>query len=82
MDLLKQLESKMQALVQQRNQLKEELESLKAAGAAAAAMGDQELQSLRARLEEAVAEKTALEKDREAVKEQVASILRALEALG
>jgi regulator of replication initiation timing len=78
MDLLKQLESKMQALVQQRNQLKDELDSLKAAGAA----GDQELQSLRARLEEAVAEKTALEKDREAVKEQVASILRALEALG
>ena len=78
MDLLKQLESKMQALVQQRNQLKDELDSLKAAGAA----GDQELQSLRARLEEAVAEKVALEKDREAVKEQVASILRALEALG
>jgi chromosome segregation ATPase len=78
MDLLKQLESKMQALVLQRNQLKEELDALKAAGAA----GDQELQSLRARLEEAVAEKTALEKDREAVKEQVASILRALEALG
>jgi len=78
MDLLKQLESKMQALVQQRNQLKDELDTLKAAGAA----GDQELQSLRARLEEAVAEKTALEKDREAVKVQVASILRALEDLG
>lgn len=78
MDLLKQLESKMQALVQQRNQLKEELDALKAAGAA----GDQELQSLRARLEEALAEKTALEKDREAVKAQVASILQALEALG
>ena len=75
MDLLKQLESKMQALVQQRNHLKEELDALKAAG-------DQELQSLRAQLEEAVAEKTALEKDREAVKEQVAAILRALEALG
>jgi len=78
MDLLKQLESKMQALVQQRNHLKEELDALKAAGAA----GDQELQTLRARLEEAGAEKTALEKDREAVKEQVAAILRALEALG
>lgn len=78
MDLLKQLESKMQALVQQRNQLKEELDALKAAGAA----GDQELQSLRARLEEALAQKTALEKDREAVKAQVASILQALEALG
>lgn len=78
MDLLKQLESKMQALVQQRNQLKEELDALKAAGAA----GDQAVQSLRARLEEAQAEKATLEKEREAVKEQVASILRALEALG
>jgi DNA repair exonuclease SbcCD ATPase subunit len=78
MDLLKQLESKMQALVQQRNQLREELEALKAAGA----VGDRELQSLRARLEEAVAEKVSLEQEREVVKEQVASILRALEALG
>lgn len=78
MDLLKQLEAKMQALVLQRNQLKEELDALKASGAA----GDQELQSLRVRLEDALAEKQALEKDREGVKEQVASILRALEALG
>ncbi len=78
MDLLKQLESKMQALVQQRNQLKDELDTVKAAGTA----GNLELQSLRARLEEVVAEKTSLERDREAVKEQVASILRALEALG
>ena len=78
MDLLKQLESKMQALVQQRNQLKEELDALKAIGAT----GDQEIQSHKVRLEEAMAEKTLLEKDREAVKEQVASILRALEALG
>jgi len=75
MDLLKQLESKMQALVQQRNQLKEELDALKAAG-------NQELHSLRSRLDEALAEKAALEKDREAVKDQVAAILRALEALG
>ena len=78
MDLLKQLESKMQTLVQQRNQMKEELDALKATGAA----GGQELQSIRAGLEEALAAKTALEKDREAVKEQVAAILRALEALG
>ena len=78
MDLLKQLESKMQALVQQRNRLKEELDALKAAGAA----GTLEIQSLRVQLDEAVAAKVALERDREAVKEQVASILRALEALG
>jgi septal ring factor EnvC (AmiA/AmiB activator) len=78
MDLLKQLESKMQSLVQQRNQLKEELDALKSAGSA----GEQELQSLRTRLEDALAEKVALEKDREAVKAQVAAILQALEALG
>jgi septal ring factor EnvC (AmiA/AmiB activator) len=78
MDLLKQLESKMQALVQQRNQLKEELDALKAAGSA----GDRELQALRTKLDEALADKAALENDREAVKEQVAAILRALEALG
>ena len=75
MDLLKQLESKMQALVQQRNQLKEELEALRAAGAAGA-------QALQASLAAALAEKAALEQDREAVKEQVAAILRAMEALG
>jgi FtsZ-binding cell division protein ZapB len=68
----------MQALVQQRNQLKEELEALKATGAA----GAQEAQSLQASLAAALAEKTALEQDREAVKEQVAAILRAMEALG
>lgn len=78
MDLLKQLESKMQALVQQRNQLRDELEALKVTGTA----GGREIQSLRARLEEVLAEKTSLEREREAVKEQVASILRALEALG
>ena len=75
MDLLKQLESRVQALVHQRNQLKDELDALKATG-------DQELQSLRARLEEAQAERTALQKEREDVKEQVAAILRSLEALG
>lgn len=78
MDLLKQLESKMQALVQQRNQLKEELDALKSLGAA----GHKEVQSLRARLEESQAARAALEKDREAIREQVAAILRALEALG
>ncbi|HLP31235.1 MAG: hypothetical protein H6P99_2993 [Holophagaceae bacterium] len=78
MDLLKQLETKMQALVQQRNQLKEELDALKAAGSE----GDRELQALKAKLDQALADKASLENDREAVKEQVAAILRALEALG
>ncbi|MEI6591672.1 MAG: hypothetical protein WCL47_00430 [Holophagaceae bacterium] len=78
MDLLKQLEAKMQTLLLQRNQLKEELDALKAVGSAE----DQERQSLRARLEEAQAANIALEKDREATREQVAAILRALEALG
>jgi chromosome segregation ATPase len=78
MDLLKQLETKMQALVQQRNQLKEELVALKAAGSE----GDRELQTLKTKLEQALADKASLENDREAVKEQVAAILRALEALG
>jgi chromosome segregation ATPase len=78
MDLLKQLETKMQALVQQRNQLKEELDALKAAGSE----GDRELQTLKTKLEQALADKASLENDREAVKEQVAAILRALEALG
>jgi chromosome segregation ATPase len=78
MDLLKQLESKMQALVQQRNQLKDELDALKAAGAA----GNQELHSLRGQLDTALAEKATLEQDRAAVTEQVGAILRALEALG
>jgi FtsZ-binding cell division protein ZapB len=78
MDLLKQLESKMQALVQQRNQLRDELEALKAADA----VGNREIQALRAKLDEATTEKTVLEREREAVKEQVTSILRAMEALG
>jgi chromosome segregation ATPase len=78
MDLLKQLESKMQVLVQQRNQLKEELDALKAAGAADA----REVRTLHTQLEEAQAARTALEQEREAVREQVAAILRALEALG
>lgn len=75
MDVLKQLESRIQSLVHQRNQMKEELDALKA-------VGDQELTSLRSRLEAALAEKTALEQEREAVKDQVAAILRSLEALG
>ena len=75
MDLLRQLESKVQALVQQRNQLREDLDAL-------TANGDQELQGLRARLEEAQAAQAALQQEREAVKEQVAAILRSLEALG
>jgi chromosome segregation ATPase len=78
MDLLKQLEAKLQTLVQQRNQLKEELDALKAAGSA----GAQELQALKAQLAEAQAARAALEQDRDLAKDQVAAILRSLEALG
>ena len=79
MDLLKQLETKMQTLVQQRNQLKEELDGLKAAGANPQIFGTPTISQTP---NQAWAEKAALEKDREAVKDQVAAILRALEALG
>lgn len=78
MDLLKQLEAKLQTLVQQRNQLKEELDALKAAGSS----GAQELKDLKAQLAEAQAARAALEQDRDVAKEQVAAILRSLEALG
>ena len=78
MDLLKQLEAKLQSLVQQRNQLKEELDSLKSAGSGAA----KELAELRRALEQAQTERTALVQERDDVKAQVASILGALESIG
>jgi chromosome segregation ATPase len=77
MELLKQLESKLHALVQQRNELREELERTKAEHQTA----DQELQDVRSQLAELQAEKAALLEERTEVRVQVEGILTALEEL-
>lgn len=77
MELLKQLEAKLQTLVQQRNQLKEEVERLQSI----VSTGDSELHGLRRRLEDLQAEKAALLKEREDTKEQVDTILKMVEDL-
>lgn len=77
MELLKQLESKLQTLVQQRNQLREEVERLKAASSA----GEDELHGLRRRLEDLQTEKATLVREREDVKQQVDAILKMVEDL-
>ncbi|MBS1785488.1 MAG: cell division protein ZapB [Acidobacteria bacterium] len=75
MDLLKQLESKLQTLVQQRTQLQAELEALKAKGT-----GD--LEGLKADLAQARDEVAACHKEREEVRERLERLLAALEAAG
>ncbi len=77
MDVLKQLETKLQALVQQRNQFRDELAALKAD------MGsnDEELRGLRRRLEDLQAEQASWIKEREGVKKQVESILQMVEGI-
>jgi regulator of replication initiation timing len=77
MDVLKTLEQKVQALVAQRNQLKEDLERVNAEYGGIGA----EVQQLRRRLEDAQSENTVLLKERGDVRQQVESILRQLEAL-
>jgi uncharacterized coiled-coil DUF342 family protein len=77
MDILKQLETKLQALVQQRNQFRDEVTALKADRGT----HDEELQSLRRRLEDLQSEHAALVKDRESVKKQVEAILQMVEGL-
>ena len=68
MDVLKQLEAKLQTLVQQRNDLKEEVARLKAAQGAETDRLSSELESLRA--------------EREQVRKDVEAILRMVEELG
>jgi archaellum component FlaC len=77
MDLLKQLEGKLQALVQQRNQFRDEAAALKTERSG----HDEELNSLRRRLEDLQTELAALQREREAVKKQVESILKMVEGL-
>ena len=77
MDLLKQLEAKLQLLVQQRNEYRDEVAALKADRGT----HDEELHSLRRRLEDLQTEHAALQRERETVKKQVESILKMVEGL-
>jgi len=77
MDLLKQLEGKLQLLVQQRNQFRDEAAALKADRGT----HDEELHSLRRRLEDLQTEHAALQRVREIVKKQVETILQMVEGL-
>lgn len=78
MDVLKQLETRLRALVEQRNQLREELEALKLSRAS----GDEERSTLRTRLEVAEAERDGLLKEREGLRKDVEKILQLLEGAG
>ena len=77
MDLLKQLESKLQLLVQQRNQFRDEAATLKADQST----HEEALQGLRRRLEDLQTEHAALQRERETVKKQVEDILKMVEGL-
>ena len=77
MDLLKQLEEKLQLLVQQRNQYRDEAATLKADRGT----HDEELHSLRRRLEDLQTEHSTLQRERETVKKQVETILKMVEGL-
>lgn len=77
MDLLKQLEGKLQALVQQRNQLREEVERLRSERGTA----DEELHGLRRRFEDLQSERNTLVKERDQVKAQIEGIIKILEDL-
>lgn len=78
MDVLKQLETRLRALVEQRNQLRGELEA-----ARKAAEGEgQELVDLRRRAKELEVERDALVKEREGVRKDVEKILKLLEGAG
>lgn len=68
MDVLKQLEAKLQTLVQQRNDLKDEVARLKASSG-------EELERLRAEVQ-------GLRAEREAFRTDVEAILRMVEDLG
>lgn len=77
MELLKQLEAKLHALVQQRNELREELEKVRSGRQGL----EDELAAARTLLEELQAEKATLLSERNDVRVQVEGILTALEEL-
>lgn len=74
MDVLKQLEAKLQTLLQQRAALKEEVDRLKAGRS-------EELEGLRAQVQEARAEAEALRDERETLRRDVEAILALVEGL-
>ena len=78
MDVLKQLETKLRALVDQRNQLRDELTRLQEARASE----DQESAGLRQRLEDLAGERDALLAEREGLRKDVEKILKLLEGVG
>ena len=77
MDVLKQLETKLQGLVQQRNQYRDELAAIKADQGTQ----DEELRNLRRRLEDLQAEQANWHKERDGVKKQVEAILKMVEGI-
>ena len=77
MDILKQLEQKIQALVSQRNQFREELEQAKAQQVSHEA----EVQRLMNRLEESLSENAALAKERAEAAQQLDSTIASLDAI-
>lgn len=77
MDILRQVEQKIQALVIQRNQLREELELIKTEQGGS----DTEIQRLSTLVEELQQQNVALVRERDEIRQQVESILRQLEAL-
>lgn len=84
MDLLKQLESKLQSLVQQRNELREQVAALKAELEEINKEGlqeDEELHRLRAQVESLTHDKEVLVAEREELSTQVAGILKLVEDL-
>ncbi len=84
MDLLKQLEGKLQSLVQQRNEQREQVAALKAELEEINKEGleeDEELHRLRAQVESLTHDKEVLVAEREELSTQVAGILKLVEDL-
>jgi len=77
MDVLKTLETRLQALVTQRNQYRDELAALKADQGGQ----DEELRTLRRRLEDLQAEQAGWNKERDGVRKQVEAILKMVEGI-
>ncbi|MBL0210177.1 MAG: hypothetical protein IPQ13_04580 [Holophagaceae bacterium] len=84
MDLLKQLEGKLQSLVQQRNELRDQVSAMRAELEEIKEEGleeDEELHRLRAQVESLTHDKEVLVAEREELSTQVAGILKLVEDL-